>query len=60
MNPLSNRHRTPLTPDEAMAERYVDRPGRLFELAQATGNRALLSLALQIKADRRRESKRQR
>lgn len=35
----------PLTPDERLAEQYSHQPGRLLELAAATGNRALHAIA---------------
>lgn len=48
---LPGRHRAPLTPDEEVAERYADRTGWLFEIAQETGNRSLRALALSMKAE---------
>jgi hypothetical protein len=40
-----NQHRTPLTPDERLAQLYQDKPRRLLELAQASGNKALAAIA---------------
>lgn len=34
-----------LTPEERMAERYLDQPARLLELAAETRNRALYQVA---------------
>ena len=42
---LPNQHRAPLTRDERMAQTFETTPGRLLDLAQATGNRALVALA---------------
>lgn len=35
----------PLTPDERLAQQYAHQPGRLLDLAAATGNRALFAIA---------------
>lgn len=42
---LPNRREAPLSRDERQAELYADQPGRLLELAEATGNRALRAVA---------------
>jgi len=42
---LPNRHRAPLTADERLAERYLQRPELLLDLAAATGNRGLYGIA---------------
>lgn len=46
-----------MTRDERMADEFADRPGRLLDLAEATGNRGLKSIALgllaQVKERRR-------
>lgn len=38
---IPNRLRTPLTPEERLAEEFSDHPARLMEMATETGNRAL-------------------
>lgn len=43
---LPNRRAAPLTDDERLAEAYADRPARLIELAEATGNKGLRAVAL--------------
>lgn len=54
---IPNRIRAPMTRDERMADEFADRPGRLLDLAEATGNRGLKSIALgllaQVKERRR-------
>jgi hypothetical protein len=45
---LPNQQRSPLTPDERVAQAYQHRPGRLLALAQATGNKALCALAIDL------------
>jgi hypothetical protein len=45
--PIPNRW-VPLTPDERLAQQYAHQPGRLLELAAATGNRALHAIALDM------------
>lgn len=45
MMTFPNRLASPLTDDERLAEHYAARPWALMELAKATGNRALKSLA---------------
>jgi hypothetical protein len=40
--------RPPLTPTEALAARYERHPGRLLELARATGNKTLAVIALEM------------
>lgn len=55
---LPNQHRTPLTKDERVAQSYQDRPGRLLDLALATGNKALRYLAWDLLGVQRREDKR--
>lgn len=42
---IPNRLGAKLTPEERMAERYLDRPARLLELAAETRNRALYQVA---------------
>lgn len=45
---IPNRQAAPLNRDARLAECYLNRPGRLMELAQETGNRSLRSLAYGI------------
>lgn len=42
---MPNRLGARLTPEERLAEQYLDRPARLLEVAAATRNRALYQLA---------------
>lgn len=49
---IPNRTLAPLTPDEALAECYADLQ-RLRELAQETGNRALLGIAYALQREKR-------
>ncbi len=49
MRRLPAHLRPPLRPDEKLAQEYADRPGRLIELAEMTGNRALRALGLQMR-----------
>lgn len=51
---IPNRLGAKLTPEEHMAERYLDQPARLLELAAETRNRALY----QVARDLLRKSKR--
>jgi hypothetical protein len=53
-----NRHLLPLTRSEQMAEQFAGTPGRLFELADSTGNRALASLAIQLMRAKREKQRR--
>lgn len=43
--------RPPLRPDERFARRFASDPGRLIELALATGNRSLMRLGVQMKRE---------
>lgn len=53
---LPNRLQAPLTPDERLAEQYLDRPARLLELAAETRNRALYQIARgMLRRERRRD-----
>ena len=54
---LPNQQRAPLTPTERIAQQYQDRPRRLLDLAQVTGNKTMVSLALGMLDLRRRERK---
>lgn len=54
---MPNRLRAPLTPDEALGEKYSDRPGHLREIAMETGNRALAGIACAIGTERRHQAK---
>lgn len=60
MRILPNRLNAPLTRDEQLAEHYMESPGRLIELAQATGNKALMAVALALKAELPRKKRRER
>ncbi len=51
MNDRPRNPGPPLRPDELFARRFASNPGRLIEIAQATGNRSLERLALQMKRD---------
>lgn len=51
---LPNRRAVPLTDDERLAEAYADRPARLIELAEATGNKGLRAVALGMLKEGRR------
>ncbi|QLQ01742.1 MAG: hypothetical protein HZY77_01515 [Thiobacillus sp.] len=42
---IPNRLGAKLTPEERLAERYIDQPARLLELAAETRNRALYQVA---------------
>jgi len=57
---LPNQQRQPLTRDERVAQSYQDRPGRLLDLAQLTGNKSLVSLALGMIDMRKRARKARR
>lgn len=54
---IPNRFQAPLDPVEEMAERYIDNPRRLFELARETGNRALYRLAIELQAQKKRKKR---
>jgi hypothetical protein len=54
---MPNRYSHPLRAEEAIAEYHSDRPDRLIELAQETGNRGLRAVAVGIGFEQRRMKK---
>lgn len=54
---MPNRLLSPLPPDEALGEQYIDRPGRLREIAMETGNRPLAGIARAIGKEKRQQAK---
>lgn len=54
---IPGQARLPLSNDERVAQDYSDRPARLLQLAEATGNRSLKNIALAMLRESRERRK---